>query len=71
MRLFAFSPASRFISRRSFGVVFQSEAGSPRFTHVPCFIERKRNGHELTQEDIAAFIAGFTGGSIPDYQASA
>jgi pyrimidine-nucleoside phosphorylase len=39
--------------------------------HVPSFIERKRNGHELTEEDIAAFIAGFTEGSIPDYQASA
>jgi pyrimidine-nucleoside phosphorylase len=39
--------------------------------HVPSFIERKRNGHELAETEIEEFIAGFTAGLIPDYQASA
>jgi pyrimidine-nucleoside phosphorylase len=39
--------------------------------HVPSFIERKRNGHELAEAEIEEFIAGFTAGRIPDYQASA
>lgn len=34
-------------------------------------IENKRNGKELTQEEIEFFIKGYTNGSIPDYQASA
>lgn len=34
-------------------------------------IEKKRNGGELTDEEIRFFINGFTDGSIPDYQASA
>ncbi len=34
-------------------------------------IEKKRNGHELTDEEIRYFVNGFTDGSIPDYQASA
>src|SRR4030095_5970218 len=42
-----------------------------RVTHVPSFIERKRDGLELSGEEIAAFIRGFTSGAIPDYQASA
>ena len=34
-------------------------------------IQKKRDGHELTREEIAAFIEGYTRGTIPDYQASA
>ena len=34
-------------------------------------IERKRDGHELTDEEIDFFVSGYVDGSIPDYQASA
>ncbi|MEK4522303.1 pyrimidine-nucleoside phosphorylase [Psychrobacillus sp. FSL W7-1493] len=34
-------------------------------------IEKKRDGHALTKEEISFFIDGYTKGSIPDYQASA
>lgn len=34
-------------------------------------IENKRNGEELTTEEIRFFVEGYTDGSIPDYQASA
>lgn len=34
-------------------------------------IEKKRDGHELTTEEINFFINGYTDGSIPDYQVSA
>ncbi|MBL7016295.1 MAG: thymidine phosphorylase [Kiritimatiellales bacterium] len=34
-------------------------------------IERKREGNELSDEEIHFFITGFTDGSIPDYQMSA
>ncbi|HEU0109152.1 MAG TPA: thymidine phosphorylase [Vicinamibacteria bacterium] len=34
-------------------------------------IQRKRDGHELTRDEIAFFIEGYTRGTIPDYQASA
>lgn len=34
-------------------------------------IHKKRNGGELTDEEIRFFIKGYTDGSIPDYQASA
>lgn len=34
-------------------------------------IEKKRNGHTLTKEEIEFFISGYTDGSIPDYQVSA
>src|SRR5438876_1031243 len=34
-------------------------------------IQRKRDGRELTGEEIAFFISGYTKGAIPDYQASA
>lgn len=33
-------------------------------------IEKKRDGHELTTEEIRFFIEGYTKGDIPDYQAS-
>ncbi|WLR60355.1 pyrimidine-nucleoside phosphorylase [Guptibacillus hwajinpoensis] len=34
-------------------------------------IQKKRNGNELTKEEINFFIEGYTKGDIPDYQASA
>lgn len=34
-------------------------------------IMKKRNGGELSAEEIAFFVEGYTGGEIPDYQASA
>jgi pyrimidine-nucleoside phosphorylase len=34
-------------------------------------IQRKRDGAELTREEIAFFVNGYTRGEIPDYQASA
>lgn len=34
-------------------------------------IRKKRDGNELTNEEIAYFVSGYTRGDIPDYQASA
>jgi pyrimidine-nucleoside phosphorylase len=34
-------------------------------------IQKKRDGHELTRDEITTFIEGYTLGTIPDYQASA
>lgn len=34
-------------------------------------IEKKRDGHTLTQSEIAYIVSGVTDGSIPDYQLSA
>ena len=34
-------------------------------------IEKKRDGEELTKEEIEFFVRGFTNGEIPDYQAAA
>ena len=34
-------------------------------------IEKKRDGKELTTEEINFFINGYTNGNIPDYQVSA
>jgi len=34
-------------------------------------IQRKRDGHELSRDEIAYFVSGFTRGDIHDYQASA
>jgi pyrimidine-nucleoside phosphorylase len=39
--------------------------------HVPSLIEKKREGQELTQEEIEFLIEGFTLGDIADYQMSA
>jgi pyrimidine-nucleoside phosphorylase len=39
--------------------------------HVPALIEKKREGHELTADEISDLISGFTAGEIPDYQMSA
>ncbi len=33
-------------------------------------IRRKRDGHELSREEISAIVAGYTKGDIPDYQIS-
>jgi pyrimidine-nucleoside phosphorylase len=38
---------------------------------VPELIERKRNGGELTDEEISELVLRFTRGAIPDYQMSA
>lgn len=34
-------------------------------------IEKKRDGHKLTGEEIAWFVQGYTAGDLPDYQAAA
>ena len=34
-------------------------------------IEKKREGHALTESEIRAFIGGYTAGDIPDYQVAA
>jgi len=39
--------------------------------HIPTFIEKKRDGHELSAGEIAEFIRGYTAGDVPDYQAAA
>lgn len=39
--------------------------------HVPSIIEKKRDGHALSTAEIEALIAGYTSGSVPDYQMSA
>jgi len=39
--------------------------------HVPGVIERKREGGELTSEEIGELIRTYTGGETPDYQMSA
>jgi len=39
--------------------------------HVPSLIEKKREGKELTADEIGELISGFTHGEIPDYQMSA
>lgn len=39
--------------------------------HIPSLIEKKRDGHELTAEEIDFLVSGFTHGEIPDYQVSA
>jgi pyrimidine-nucleoside phosphorylase len=39
--------------------------------HFPSLIERKRDGQELSAEEIDFLVSGFTHGEIPDYQISA
>ncbi|MDQ3199710.1 MAG: thymidine phosphorylase [Verrucomicrobiota bacterium] len=39
--------------------------------HIPSLIERKRDGHALTPDEISLLIEGFTRGEIPEYQMSA
>src|SRR3712207_8829875 len=39
--------------------------------HVPTLIERKRDGAELSAEEIGYLVSAFTRGEIPEYQMSA
>ena len=39
--------------------------------HIPSVIEKKRDGGELTADEITTLIDGFTRGEVPDYQMSA
>ncbi len=39
--------------------------------HIPTVIEKKRDGHTLTTEEIKGLVEDFTIGEIPDYQMSA
>src|SRR6266404_4840830 len=39
--------------------------------HVPALIEKKRDGQELSADEIKSLIADFTLGEVPDYQMSA
>jgi len=39
--------------------------------HIPTLIERKRNGGELTVDEIGHIIRAYTSGDLPDYQMSA
>src|SRR5438067_12194817 len=39
--------------------------------HIPSLIEKKREGHELSADEISSLISDFTAGKIPDYQISA
>src|SRR5712692_4163164 len=39
--------------------------------HIPSLIEKKRDGHELSSEEIESLILDFTSGEIPEYQMSA
>ena len=34
-------------------------------------IERKRDGHALSEEEIRFFVSGYVSGEIPDYQTAA
>ena len=43
-------------------------SGTPFPQHI---IARKRDGHELTKDEISAFVRGATDGSWADYQLSA
>jgi pyrimidine-nucleoside phosphorylase len=39
--------------------------------HIPTLIEKKRDGQELTKEEIEYLITGFISGAVADYQMSA
>src|SRR3954453_20528665 len=39
--------------------------------HIPSLIEKKREGGELSGEEISLLVADFTAGKVPDYQMSA
>ena len=46
-------------------------ARAPRPIRTVDLIAKKRDGQELSAEEIESFVAGYTRGEIPDYQASA
>ena len=39
--------------------------------HVPTLIEKKREGKELTDDEISQLVSGFSSGEIADFQVSA
>src|SRR5204863_8140640 len=39
--------------------------------HVPTLIEKKREGKELTDDEINRLVSGFTSGEVADFQVSA
>jgi pyrimidine-nucleoside phosphorylase len=39
--------------------------------HIPSLIEKKREGHELSADEIGSLVSDFTAGKVPDYQMSA
>ncbi|HEY4284384.1 MAG TPA: thymidine phosphorylase [Chthoniobacterales bacterium] len=39
--------------------------------HIPSLIEKKRDGREMTRDEIFSLIADFTVGKVPDYQMGA
>jgi pyrimidine-nucleoside phosphorylase len=39
--------------------------------HIPTLIEKKRDGEELSEQEIEFLVSGFTHGEIPNYQISA
>ncbi len=45
--------------------------GKGGFDVILAIIEKKKQGEELTREEIAFFVERYTGGEIPDYQISA
>ena len=51
-----------------YDIIFDSEVSIMRMVDL---IIKKRNGGELTDEEIRYWIKGYTDGSIPDYQSSA
>ncbi|MGZ4813106.1 MAG: hypothetical protein ACXVZI_10090, partial [Terriglobales bacterium] len=46
-------------------------AGRARSLRVVDVIRRKRDGGELTREEISYLVSAYTDGAIPDYQISA
>ena len=47
------------------------ETGAERLIRVPELIERKRDGGELTPDELAQLMLGYADGTIPDYQLAA
>jgi pyrimidine-nucleoside phosphorylase len=45
--------------------------GSLTAVHIPSLIEKKRDGHELSRDEIAWLISEFAADRLPDYQMSA
>lgn len=52
----------------------EASSGQPTISHQPstsALIEQKRDGHELTQDQITHLIRQYTAGTLPDYQMAA